>query len=70
MFKVTIIKRDDKTLYRTFSSNSKAETIINEKDIDDVFKSIYSTFISNIQKFLGQSLGCFIDSVIDQSIIP
>ena len=43
----------DKTLYSTFYSNSKAETIINESDIDDVFESIYSTIISNIQKSLG-----------------
>ena len=58
-FAVTIVlefkKRQsyDKTLYSTFYSNSKAETIINESDIDDVFESIYSTIISNIQKSLG-----------------
>ena len=34
-------------------SNSKAETITNESDIDDVFKSIYITIISNTQKSLG-----------------
>ena len=27
------------TKYITFSSNSKAETVINESDIDDVFES-------------------------------
>ena len=37
------IQSDDKTLYSTFYSNSKAETIINEKHSGDVFKSIYST---------------------------
>ena len=57
-FAVTIVlefkKRQsyDKTLYSTFYSNSKAETIINESDIDDVFESIYSTIISNLQKSL------------------
>ena len=29
-------------------SNLKAEIIINEGDINDVFESIYSTIISNI----------------------
>ena len=40
------IQSDDKSIYNTFYSNSKAETIIN----DDVFESIYTTIISNIQK--------------------
>ena len=48
--------------------NSKAETIINENDIDDVFKSIYSTFIWNMQKSSGQSSGGIIDSVLDQTM--
>ena len=34
-----------------FYSSSKAEIIINESDIGDMFQSIYSTIISNIQKF-------------------
>ena len=42
-------KSDDKTLYGTFYSNSKVESIINESNIDDVFESIYSTIISNIK---------------------
>ena len=41
---------DEKTLYSTFCSNSKAETIINESGIDDVFESISSIIISYIQK--------------------
>ena len=41
---------DEKALYSTFYSNSKAETIINEKGIDDVFESISSIIISNTQK--------------------
>ena len=48
--------------------NSKAETIINDSDIDYVFKSFYSTIISNIQKSLGQRLGRIIDSVTDHNI--
>ena len=42
------IESEVKTKYDTFYSRSKAETIINEKDIDDAFESIYITIISNI----------------------
>ena len=38
------IESDDKTKYGTFCSNSKADTIINESDTDDVFESIYTAF--------------------------
>ena len=48
-------ENDDETKYNTFFSNLKEETIINESDTDDVFKSVYNTFISNIQKSLGKS---------------
>ena len=51
------IESDDKTKYDTVYSNSKAETIINESDIDDVFQSIYTTIISNIHKSLGKGSG-------------
>ena len=44
------------------------KTIINESDIGDVFESTYSTIISNIQTFLGQSSSWIIDSVIDHDI--
>ena len=58
-----MIQSDDKTLDSTFYWNSKAEKIINEKDIDDMFKSIYSTIISNMQKSLGQAqVGLLIQS--------
>ena len=61
------IESENKTTYDTFYSNSKAEIIISESDIDDVFGSIYTTVISNIQKSLGK--GCWItDSVIDHNI--
>ena len=40
-----MIQTHDKTLYNTFYLNSKAEIIIIESDIDDVFKSIFSTII-------------------------
>ena len=60
------IEREDKTKY--FYLNSKAGMIINEIDIDDVFKSIYTTIMSNIQKCLVKSLGWIIDSVINHNI--
>ena len=50
----TKIENTDKTKYDTFYLNSKGETIINESDINDVFESIYTTIISNIQKSLGK----------------
>ena len=51
-----------------FYSNSKAEIIINESDIDYVFESIYTTIISNIQKSFGKGLGWITDSVIEHNI--
>ena len=62
------IKSNDKTKYETFYSNSKAEIIVNESDIDDVFKSIYTTIISNIPTSLGKGSGWIFNSVIDHSI--
>ena len=58
----------------TFYSHSKAEIIINESDIDDVFESVYTTIILNIQKSLGKvQTGLLIQSwniiLIFQSII-
>ena len=42
------IESDDATTkYSTFYSNSKAETVINESKIDDVFESIYRTIIKH-----------------------
>ena len=48
------IENKDQTKYDNSYSHSKAETIISENDIDDVFKSIYTTLLSNIQKSLGK----------------
>ena len=62
------IESEDKTKYDTFYSHSKAEIIINESDIDDIFKSIYTTIISNTQKSLGKGSGWIIDSVINHTI--
>ena len=57
------IESDDKTKYDTFYLNSKTEAIINERDICDVLKPIYSTTRSNMKKSLrkGQA-GLFIQS--------
>ena len=51
------IKSQDKTKFDNFHSSSKAEIIINESDIDDIFESINSTIISNIKKSLGKGSG-------------
>ena len=62
------IESEDKTKYDNFYSRSKAEIIINESDTVDVFKSIYTMIITNIQKFLGKGSGWIIDSVIDYTV--
>ena len=62
------IESKDKTKFDNFYSSSKAETIIHERDIDNVFESTYSTIISNIQKYLGKGSSWIIDSVIDDTI--
>ena len=36
----------------TITRYSKPDTIINESDIDDIFESVYTMVISNIQKYL------------------
>ena len=56
------------TLFLSLYSNSKAETIINESDTDDIFESIYITIISNIQRYLGKVLVWINDSVIGHII--
>ena len=63
-----MIESDDKTKYDTFYSNTKAETIITKKDIDNIFESIYTTIISNIQKCLEKGSGWIINSVVDHNI--
>ena len=50
-----MIEKNNKTKYCTFYSSLKAETVINESDVDNVFESFSSTIISNIQKSLGKS---------------
>ena len=57
------IESGDKTKYDNFYSSSKVETIINESDIENEFKSIYTAIIVNIQKSLGKGSGWIIDSV-------
>ena len=62
------IENKDKTKLENFYSNSKAEIIINESDIDNVFQSFYTTIITNIQKSLGEGSGWITDLVIDHTI--
>ena len=61
------IDSEDKTKYENFYSSSKGEIIINESDID-VFQSIYTAIITNIQKYLEKGSGRTTDSVIDHTI--
>ena len=59
------IEREDKAKCDNFYSSSKAEIIINESDIVDASKSIYTKIITNIQKSLGKVSSWVTDSVID-----
>ena len=68
VFELKKIENDIKTKFSTFYSNSKAEKSINESDINVMFESIYTTIMSNMQKFLGKDSGWIIDSVIDHTI--
>ena len=75
---VLVFKKIDseyKRKYDNFYSSSKAqkyllnaEIIINESDIDDVFQSICTAIITNIQKSLGKGSSWIIDSVIDHTV--
>ena len=49
------MQSEEKTMHNTFYSNSKAKAIINGSDIGYLFKSIYITITSNIQKSIGKS---------------
>ena len=60
---------EDATKYDNFYSSSKAEIISNESDIDDVFQSIYTIIITNMQISLGKVSGWIIESGVFQSII-
>ena len=51
------IESENKAKYDHLYSSSKAEIIILESDIDNIFKSIYTTIITNIQKYLGKGPG-------------
>ena len=62
------IESEDKIRHDNFYSSSKAERVINESDIVDVFQSIYTAIISNIQKSSEKVSGWIIDSFIDHTI--
>ena len=59
---------DDETKYSTFYLSPKAETTINESDINNVFESIYNTITLNIQKYLVTVRGWVITSIVDHTI--
>ena len=62
------IEGKDETKYDNFYSSSKAEIIINEINIENVFKKAYTTIIANTQKVLGKGSGWINDSVIEHTI--
>ena len=62
------IESNNETKYRKFYVYSKAEKIINESIVDDIFEYIYSTIKSDIQKYLRKGLIWIVDSVVDHSI--
>ena len=62
------IESKEKTMYDNFYSRSKAEIIINESDIEDLFKSIYTKIITSIKRSLWKDSGWIIHSVIDHCI--
>ena len=62
------IKIEDKTKYDIFNSHSKSEIIMNESDIDNVFQSIYTTIIPNMQESLGKGASWTTDLVIEHNI--
>ena len=51
------IESKDKTKYDSFYSSSKAEIVINDSEIDNVFQSIFTTIMENIQKYLRKGSG-------------
>ena len=62
------MESEDKTNHDNFYSSSKAEIIINENEIYQVFRSIYTTTIISMQKHLREGSGWIIDSIIDHTI--
>ena len=62
------IESEDKTKYDNFYSSSKAEIIITESNIADLFKPVFSTIMENIKKSSGNRSGWITDSVIDHAI--
>ena len=61
------IQSNDQTKYGTFYLNPRAETIINESDINDVLESVYIKIISNLKKYIWKGLSWIINSVIDST---
>ena len=50
------LKIHDETKYSSFYLFSQGETIISDSDIGNLFESVYSKIISNIQQLLGKGL--------------
>ena len=52
--KKKIVKKDE-AKYSTFYWNSKAETIIHDLDIGNVFESIYSMIVTKTHKYQAEA---------------
>ena len=51
------IENQDILKYNTFYLHSEVETIINKSEINNVFESVYTAIILNMQKSLGKGSG-------------
>ena len=56
------IESHDRTKYYTFIHTQLLDTIINESDIDNILKSIYTAITSNMLHIFGKVSGWYIDS--------
>ena len=61
------IENKDKIKYGNFYSSSKAGIIINETNIDNLFESIFTTIMENMQKSSLKDSGWIIDHAISIS---
>ena len=58
----------NETKDNNFYSHSKAETIIHDSEIDNVFQSIYRTILTKTRKYQAEGSGWVIDLVTKQNI--
>ena len=69
VFVVKKIVSEAKEKYGTFYLHSNAGTIINKSHTDNIFESIYTKIIWNLQAFLEKSSSWIINSVMDHNLV-